>query len=123
MRPELIICQTAAKPGDGFSYGNDFVRVLSCYECTYFTCDFQGRRNRGTELTGFAVTVLPSVSESQAVSYGRVYGVRVVPSDRAGCYDLYWPDGSHAFAVSPADAVETIKFNTIGGIRREHLSH
>lgn len=45
-------------------------------------------------------------------------GVFVSPSDRAGCFDLYWRDRGHAFAVSVRDAIETIKWNTKIDARR-----
>jgi hypothetical protein len=39
------------------------------------------------------------------------HGIRVSPDARAGCFNLYWPDGAHAFAVSVRDAIDTIRFN------------
>lgn len=46
------------------------------------------------------------------------HSIRVQPSSRAGCFDLYWPakpgddkHEPHAFAVSVRDAIETIRFN------------
>lgn len=42
----------------------------------------------------------------------QAHKIRVVESDRVGCFDLYWPDRRHAFAVSVRDAIETIRFNT-----------
>lgn len=37
--------------------------------------------------------------------------IRISISDRAGCFDLYWPGNEHVFAVSVRDAIEQIKWN------------
>lgn len=38
-----------------------------------------------------------------------LHGVRVAPDLREGCFNLYWPNGTHAFAVSVRDAMDTIQ--------------
>ncbi len=58
----------------------------------------------------------PTMADLDALAFA--HSVRVQPSSRAGCFDLYWPaePGAdkrepHAFAVSIGDAIRTIRFN------------
>lgn len=53
--------------------------------------------------------VTPTRAELDALA--AQHGITVREDARAGCFNLYWPDKAHAFAVSVRDAIETIRFN------------
>lgn len=48
---------------------------------------------------------------AQLKELSQKHGVGFRENARAGCYDLYFADGGHAFAVSLRDACELIRFN------------
>ncbi len=54
---------------------------------------------------------IPEQLKIRAERLARHHGVRIQPSDRAGCFDLYWVDGAHAFAVSYSDIIRLIELN------------